>query len=131
MLFMGEEWGATTPWQYFTDHRDPALADAVRKGRQAEFASFGWDEVPDPQDPETFARSKLDWSQAHGELLDWHRALIALRRSDGDFAEATVDGDVLTMRTRDHVVVADLLGHPVDVAGDALLRSSAVAVLRR
>ncbi len=53
MLFMGEEWGASTPWQYFTDHPDPALADAVRQGRRDEFAAHGWarEDVPDPQDP--------------------------------------------------------------------------------
>src|SRR4051812_9089028 len=64
MLFMGEEWGAGTPWQFFTDHTDPALAEAVRQGRRSEFGAHGWaaSEVPDPEDPETFRRSKLDWS---------------------------------------------------------------------
>ena len=65
MLFMGEEWGADTPWQYFTDHVDPWLADAVAQGRREEFARHGWaaEDVPDPQDKATFTRSKLDWSQ--------------------------------------------------------------------
>ncbi len=87
MLFMGEEWGADTPWQYFTDHTDPGLARAVSAGRKAEFAGHGWGaaEIPDPQDKETFLRSKLDWSQPgrepHRSLLDWYRALIALRRA--------------------------------------------------
>ncbi|WP_163547822.1 malto-oligosyltrehalose trehalohydrolase [Candidatus Frankia nodulisporulans] len=86
MLFMGEEWGAHTPWQYFTDHTDPDLGDAVRNGRRAEFAAHGWgpEQVPDPQDPATFERSRLDWSEptrpGHGSLLDWHRRLIGLRR---------------------------------------------------
>ncbi|MCG2799920.1 MAG: malto-oligosyltrehalose trehalohydrolase [Cellulomonas sp.] len=91
MLFMGEEWGATTPFQYFTDHTDPALAAAVRDGRRAEFAGHGTHEldgeavqVPDPQDPQTFADSHLDWSQpaaeTHARLLAWYRTLIALRR---------------------------------------------------
>jgi maltooligosyltrehalose trehalohydrolase len=87
MLFQGEEWGASTPFQYFTDHDDPALARAVTDGRRREFAAFGWkpEEVPDPQDPATFARSKLDWSERdrppHADLLDWHRRLIRLRRT--------------------------------------------------
>jgi maltooligosyltrehalose trehalohydrolase len=86
MLFQGEEWAAATPFLYFTDHEDPELGRAVREGRRAEFASFGWDpeSVPDPQDPATFQRSKLDWSSLrhgrHARLLDWHRTLIALRR---------------------------------------------------
>ena len=55
MLFMGEEWGARTPWQFFSDH-EGELGEAVRKGRRAEFASHGWaaEDVPDPQDPATF-----------------------------------------------------------------------------
>ncbi len=88
MLFMGEEWGAGTPWQYFTDHQDPELAEAVRQGRRREFAAHGWAEaeIPDPQDPATRLRSCLDWSEPerepHAELLDWHRRLIALRRAE-------------------------------------------------
>ena len=87
MLFMGEEWGATTPWCYFTDHQEPELAEAVRRGRRAEFARHGWDPatVPDPQAVETFRRSALDWSELdkpeHAELLEWYRSLIALRRA--------------------------------------------------
>ena len=86
MLFQGEEWGAGTPFLYFTDHQDPKLAHAVSEGRVREFASFGWaEEVPDPQAAETFERSKLDWSEMtrprHAELLDWYRRLIALRAS--------------------------------------------------
>ncbi len=97
MLFMGEEWGATTPWCFFTDHVDPALAEAVRTGRRAEFVAHGWgaDQVPDPQDPATFHASKLRWSQADGAgaadpgLLDWYRRLIALRRAEGDLTDAS------------------------------------------
>ena len=87
MLWMGEEWGARTPWQFFTSHPEPELGVAVATGRREEFASHGWDtdDVPDPQDPATFERSKLDWSEAaeepHAELLEWYRRLIALRRS--------------------------------------------------
>ena len=107
MLFMGEEWGARTPWQFFTDYADPELADAVRQGRRREFADHGWFggdgsgsppapggggspagsmRVPDPQSPETRARSCLDWSERerapHAWLLSWYRQLIALRHAE-------------------------------------------------
>jgi maltooligosyltrehalose trehalohydrolase len=97
MLFMGEEWGADTPWQYFTDHTDPGLARAVADGRRAEFAAHGWGpaDIPDPQDEATFLRSKLDWSQrarpANQELLVWYRELIALRRARAELADARLD----------------------------------------
>ncbi|HEV8221847.1 MAG TPA: malto-oligosyltrehalose trehalohydrolase [Streptosporangiaceae bacterium] len=86
MLFQGEEWAASAPFQYFTDHRDPELARAVSEGRRREFAGFGWDpaDVPDPQEEATFARSKLDWTERgaepHAGLLAWYTELIALRR---------------------------------------------------
>jgi len=97
MLFMGEEWGAGTPWQYFTDHTDPGLAKAVADGRRAEFAAFGWGaaDVPDPQDEATFLRSKLDWPErdgpGHRELLAWYRELIALRRSRPELTDPRLD----------------------------------------
>ncbi len=97
MLFMGEEWGADTPWQFFTDHTDPSLAKAVSAGRKAEFAAHGWGpaEIPDPQDKETFLRSKLDWSQQEREpyrsLLDWYRSLLALRRARPDLTDPRLD----------------------------------------
>ena len=87
MLFMGEEWGASTPWQFFTSHPDPELGRATADGRMAEFARMGWDPaaVPDPQDPATFERSKLDWSERdagpHRRLLDLYRSLLELRRA--------------------------------------------------
>ncbi|MEV8378376.1 malto-oligosyltrehalose trehalohydrolase [Kribbella sp. NPDC056861] len=90
MLFMGEEWGASTPWRYFTDHTEPDLAEAVRAGRRREFASYGWDaeEIPDPQDPETWRSSVLDWTEVdaapHAELLRWYRDLLALRARTDD-----------------------------------------------
>ncbi|MGH7266012.1 MAG: malto-oligosyltrehalose trehalohydrolase, partial [Candidatus Rokuibacteriota bacterium] len=89
MLFQGEEWGATAPFLYFTDHEDPALGLAVTEGRRQEFAAFGWapSEVPDPQAEATFERSKLDWGERarepHRTLLEWHRALVRLRRLAG------------------------------------------------
>ena len=88
MLFQGEEWGAHTPFQYFTDHPEPDLAKAVREGRRKEFAAFGWkpEEIPDPQARDTFERSKLNWTELsrapHAGLLDWHRQLIRLRRAE-------------------------------------------------
>ncbi|HWU08954.1 MAG TPA: malto-oligosyltrehalose trehalohydrolase [Streptomyces sp.] len=101
MLFMGEEWGARTPWQFFTDHTDPELARAVREGRRREFAAHGWaeEDIPDPQDPATRARSCLDWSEParepHGRLYAWHRELIALRRTLPDLS----DPDLASVRT--------------------------------
>jgi maltooligosyltrehalose trehalohydrolase len=87
MLFMGEEFGATTPWQFFTSHPEPELGKATAEGRIREFERMGWDPavVPDPQDPETFTRSRLNWAEAadgdHARLLDLYRRLIALRRT--------------------------------------------------
>ncbi|MEV7772004.1 malto-oligosyltrehalose trehalohydrolase [Kitasatospora sp. NPDC086791] len=93
MLFMGEEWGAATPWQYFTDHTDPDLAEAVRRGRRREFAEHGWaaEAVPDPQEPATVLRSILDWTEPrrapHAELLSWYRTLIRLRHERPELAD--------------------------------------------
>ncbi|WP_144671188.1 malto-oligosyltrehalose trehalohydrolase [Arthrobacter sp. U41] len=87
MLFMGEEYGATTPWQFFTSHPEPELGKATAEGRIKEFERMGWDPavVPDPQDPETFVRSRLNWAEAadgdHARLLELYRRLIALRRT--------------------------------------------------
>jgi maltooligosyltrehalose trehalohydrolase len=97
LLFQGEEWGASTPFQYFTDHEDPELGRAVREGRRAEFAAFGWapDEVPDPQEPATHLRSRLDWRELAGEphasLLDWYRRVIRLRRQIPTLADGRID----------------------------------------
>jgi maltooligosyltrehalose trehalohydrolase len=84
LLFMGEEYGETAPFLYFIDHGDPSLVEAVRRGRRAEFASFAWaGDIPDPQDPATFERSRIrlgrprDISQA--AMLKWIRRLIDLR----------------------------------------------------
>ncbi|HSP64600.1 MAG TPA: malto-oligosyltrehalose trehalohydrolase [Candidatus Deferrimicrobium sp.] len=104
MLFAGEEWAASTPFQYFTDHQDAELGRLVSEGRRREFASFGWDpaDVPDPQDPATFERSKLRWtepdSEPHAAFLRWHRDLIAVRATtpslrDGDRSALSVDFD--------------------------------------
>jgi len=93
MLFMGEEYGASTPFQFFSSHPEPELARATAEGRKAEFAEHGWDadEIPDPQDPETFLRSKLNWDEVdsgeHARVHGLYRDLIALRRSDPDLAD--------------------------------------------
>ncbi|MFI6460366.1 malto-oligosyltrehalose trehalohydrolase [Streptomyces sp. NPDC050528] len=93
MLFMGEEWAAGTPWQFFTDHTDPDLAEAVRQGRRREFTSHGWaaEDVPDPQDPATRDRSCLDWTEPqtepHARVLAWYRRLIALRHQEPDLTD--------------------------------------------
>jgi maltooligosyltrehalose trehalohydrolase len=86
LLFMGEEYGETAPFLYFVSHGDPALVEAVRRGRAAEFASFGWQgEVPDPQAEETFTRSRLNRTLAaeprHRALHAFHRELLRLRRT--------------------------------------------------
>jgi maltooligosyltrehalose trehalohydrolase len=118
MLFMGEEWAAGTPWQYFTSHPEPELADAVRTGRRREFGAHGWAEaeVPDPQDPATFERSKLDWGEkdkpGHAEMLDLYQRLIALRRSRADLSDPWLDkvqvwhGDQYVVVRRGSCVVA-------------------------
>jgi maltooligosyltrehalose trehalohydrolase len=138
MLFMGEEWGASTPWQYFTDHTDPALAEAVRDGRRAEFAGHGWktDDVPDPQAAETFHRSKLDWSEPtrepYARLLRWYQDLVALRRTRPalrdphlDQVDASFDqaNGAFWMRRGGHQVLANLsdADQEVDAVGQVLL----------
>jgi maltooligosyltrehalose trehalohydrolase len=85
LLFMGEEYGETAPFQYFTSHSDPALVEAVRRGRRKEFAAFQWQgEPPDPQDEATFLRAKLDCHLRqevhHRVLLEFYQELIRLRR---------------------------------------------------
>jgi maltooligosyltrehalose trehalohydrolase len=86
LLFMGEEYGETAPFLYFTDHGDDDLNVAVREGRAREFAAFARSgELIDPHDPEAFARSRLDWTLreqgAHRGLLELYRELLRLRRA--------------------------------------------------
>ncbi|HSK94537.1 MAG TPA: malto-oligosyltrehalose trehalohydrolase [Candidatus Angelobacter sp.] len=130
LLFAGEEWSASTPFLYFTDHADPELRRAVRDGRRREFAHFGWDpeSVPDPQDPATFAASVLDWAERdrepHAGLLRWYRELIAVRRElpelrDGDRSAVRVTGDATSLLqvVRGRVRIAANLGpEPAEVA---------------
>ena len=131
MLFMGEEWGSTRPFQFFSSHPEPELARATAEGRKAEFAEHGWDadSVPDPQDPATFQRSKLDWAEAdqpgHAELAEFYRTLIRLRRNDPDMADpwlpdlgVEVDEDRrwIVMRRGAVAIAANLGTEPVEVA---------------
>ncbi|MFG2060739.1 malto-oligosyltrehalose trehalohydrolase [Micromonospora sp. NPDC048871] len=125
MLFMGEEWAATTPWQYFTSHPEPELATAVVLGRRQEFATHGWsaEAVPDPQDRQTFVRSRLDWAELdkpeHRAMYDFYRRLIALRKSRPElsdphlFAVEVRHGDrFLVMRRGGCLVAANLADKP-------------------
>jgi len=86
MLFQGEEWAASSPFLYFTDHQDPELGEAVKRGRREEFAAFSQSphEIPDPQAEATFVKSKLNWNEInrepHNTVFDWYRSLIELRR---------------------------------------------------
>lgn len=97
LLFQGEEWAASAPFLYFTDHQEPQLAQAVREGRRQEFVTFGWkvEEIPDPQARETFQQSVLDWSElsapAHAEILEWYRQIIDLRRREPSLADGHLE----------------------------------------
>jgi maltooligosyltrehalose trehalohydrolase len=141
MLFMGEEWGATTPWQFFTSHPEEELGRATAEGRIAEFERMGWDPdaVPDPQDPETFLRSKLDWSELykanHARLLELYRELAMLRRrvpqlTDPRFEDlgATFDDETgLFVLDRAGIrILVNFSGTPApgDPAGEILLTTS-------
>jgi maltooligosyltrehalose trehalohydrolase len=113
MLFQGEEWASSSPFQFFTSHPEPDLGRATAEGRIKEFERMGWDpaSVPDPQDPATFERSKLDWSELsegrHARMLSVYRQLADLRRSrpeltDPAFASVacSVDEDARLFRMR-------------------------------
>jgi maltooligosyltrehalose trehalohydrolase len=143
MLFMGEEWAASSPFQFFTSHPEPELGKATAEGRVKEFEKMGWDPavVPDPQDPDTFRRSKLDWDEArtgrHAVLLETYRRLAGLRRTtpaltDPSFASVscTVEGRVFTMARGDVLMVVNFGDEvaSVDVARSGIApRSSPVS----
>ena len=102
MLFQGEEFAASAPFQYFTDH-DENLGNLVSEGRKREFIAFGWkaDEIPDPQDKQTFRNSRLDWSETtkdqHVAMLDWYKHLIQLRRSTPELTNGRLEDVVVTI----------------------------------
>ena len=103
MLFMGEEWATSSPFLYFADHEDEEMRKSVAEGRKREFSAFGFDgEVPNPEDRDTYEKSKLNWEEQgegkHAEFLAWVKSLIALRRStvslnDGDMHHLLVSTD--------------------------------------
>lgn len=103
MLFMGEEFAASTPFLYFADHDDDEMRSLVAEGRKRDFALFGFgDDVPNPEEMETFQRSKLKWDEIgegrHAEMLAWTKALIKLRRTtvalnDGSMQHLMVSSD--------------------------------------
>ncbi len=117
LLFQGQEWAASTPFLFFSDH-EPELGAKVTAGRKEEFAGFSGfsGEVPDPQDPSSFERSKLDWSEAddahHAPILDLYRDLLALRRDlpHGAARAAAQDESLLTVQRGDFLLVACLRG---------------------
>ena len=97
MLFQGEEFCSSSPFQYFTQHEDKELGQRVSEGRRNEFAAFGWNpqDVPDPQDPATFKRSKLVWderaAEPHSAMFDWYKKLIAFRKSHPCLTDGRLD----------------------------------------
>ncbi|MGB6021172.1 MAG: malto-oligosyltrehalose trehalohydrolase [Ornithinimicrobium sp.] len=135
MLFMGEEWAASTKWQYFTDHQEEWLAQSIRDGRNAEFAAHGWSEaVPDPQAKQTVVDSRLNWSErsepSHARMLQWYQRLLRLRGTvpalrDTPLGESsvTVDGDtsVWSVRRGDVLVIANFSEEQreVDLSGES------------
>jgi maltooligosyltrehalose trehalohydrolase len=135
MLFMGEEWGATTPWQFFTSHPEAALGEAVTAGRIKEFERMGWNPavVPNPQDPETFTRSKLDWreleTEPHARLHSLYRALITLRRArpaliDPDWSRVRAEFDDTSRTFGMHLgelsVLVNFGESPMSIRGEVL-----------
>ena len=132
MLFQGEEFAASSPFQYFAHHEDEAMSKSVSEGRKREFAAFGWlpEEIPDPEKRETFERSKLHWDEVHegdhAEMLDWTKRLIALRRSsasltDGEAGHIKVRFDEskrwLIMNRDTMKIVCNLGDQAVDLQG--------------
>jgi maltooligosyltrehalose trehalohydrolase len=117
LLFQGEEYAERNPFQFFTDHIDPFIADATREGRKKEFerfSSFGGEDVPDPQAEETFLRSKLSW-RVDEEHRAFYRRLLQLHRELPRELEATIAGRVLKLR-RGHVeLVADFDANTVEL----------------
>ncbi len=143
MLFQGEEWAASTPFLYFTDHQDPDLAEAVRKGRREEFAGFDWEphQIPDPQSEQTFRKSKLNWNELskspHNEMFQWHRSLIRLRRNtpdllNDDLNNARVDFDEKRrwmIIKRNHAITACNFSHADQIIPCEELKNKKIALV--
>jgi len=100
LIFMGQEYDEPDPFLFFTSFGDPALRKGVAEGRRKEFADFGFSDTPDPEDPQTFERSKLSW-QPENEMWKWYQQLLELRRKYVSDAERTCntteEDDLLTM----------------------------------
>ncbi len=111
MLFMGEEYGETNPFQYFVNHSGKELVQAVREGRKNEFRAFHDEgEVPDPQSQETFNRSKLQWNltdSKHASLLKYYKELIALRKKFSAVSRTTDNNVVLEVFESQNVMLAE------------------------
>jgi maltooligosyltrehalose trehalohydrolase len=160
LIFQGEEWAASSPFLYFTDH-EKELGRLVSEGRKKDFAAFGWkpEEVPDPQDETTFLRSRLNWGEIaepeHAGVLSWYRELIALRCSASDFVSGDVEVDFserdgwlmlrrgrfliafsvaereITLRAPKGAEIVLKSAGPIGITGDSLrLVPDSVAVLR-
>ncbi len=129
MIFQGEEWAASAPFQYFTSHEEE-LGKLVSEGRKKEFAAFGWDpsEVPDPQAPATWQRSTLNWAERdqaeHAEMLTWYRDLIVLRKGTPELTNGDMDAvrvrfseqeKWLAMERSPVTVVFSLARQPIEV----------------
>jgi maltooligosyltrehalose trehalohydrolase len=129
MLFQGEEYGERAPFQFFSDHIDAEIAEATRAGRRREFAafeSFGR-EVPDPQDPATFERSKLSRAGEPPELRELYAAALALRAElQGEEASASADGRRLTVRRGAYRILANFGAEPWPLDGEPVLTAGAV-----
>lgn len=139
LIFQGEEWAASSPFLFFTDH-DPELGRLVSEGRKKEFAIFGWkpEEIPDPQAESTFMRSRLNWDEIadpkHAGVLGWYRELIALRQSHPEFADSPTEVEFseedlwLKMRRGQFIIAfniaAGALTLPVEAGAQILLKSS-------
>jgi maltooligosyltrehalose trehalohydrolase len=122
LLFMGEEYAETAPFQYFVSHGDPALIEAVREGRKKEFAEFGWvGDIPDPQSEATFLGCKLNWNlHAEGQhrvLWNFYQELLRLRRDIPALANLDKDAMEVTPFTDQKV----LLVRRWDASGQVLI----------
>jgi maltooligosyltrehalose trehalohydrolase len=117
LLFMGEEYAEPHPFQFFTDHVDPFIAEATREGRKREFAAFAdfsADDVPDPQAEETFLRSKLS-RRVDAETRALYERLLRLRRELPRETAVDVQGKTVTMRRGDARLVVDLDAKTVEL----------------
>jgi maltooligosyltrehalose trehalohydrolase len=142
MIFMGEEFAASSPFLYFSDHEDEEMRKLVAEGRKRDFAQFGFDgDVPNPEDVKTFEDSKLRWDEVgegkHAEMLAWTKKLIKLRRctvalNDGSMHHLLVSTDdkrrTLVMQRDEARIVVNFGGEPYSVE---LLESEKLCLISR